>query len=256
MEASNKIKNKLASLSQGMMAAFAASLLLSIYFLLSLPGDLQFKGGLQHLDLVSPILLKLNLSLGLTALLACVALYAEMKKTKVAIVYKEKATEQVSEEKNRSDSTLTFSLESNAISSTEPTVLISDALTALGKKLNAVSGACYISREEKEGKFVELISGYALPARESDTLKYSLGEGIVGQSAKSGIALYIDEIPEGYFPVVSGLGQSAPKSIFILPLINNKEVKGILELATFQPIRQHERLGAEKFAAEIGARLI
>lgn len=247
--------NNISAFSRGLMIAFAASLLVSVYLLFTLPSDLRFKGNLQYLDLVTPILVKLYIALGVTVALACFALYAEMKNTKVVIVLKEKSAAQSVEEKIQSESNRLDSLDSTSITSKDAITILTSSLNLIGKSLNAVAGACYTTKEEENVKYVELISGYALPLTETDVLRFNFGEGLVGQAAKSGSAIYVDEIPEGYIQAVSGLGQSSPRFILILPLKKNNEVKGVLEVATFKAISPQEKQMAEKFAGEIGARL-
>ena len=256
MEVSHNPINKIRMLNRGLLMAFVASLLLSVYFLFSLPSDLQSKGNLQYLDLVKPILFNLYVSLAITATLACVALYFEITNKQTVIVYREKSLAQSTAEKTQADSgSKLTSLNSKSIRSNDNQTLLSESLNHICNKLDAVAGACYLAKEEEHIKFVELVTGFALPLSESDILRFNFGEGIVGQAAKSGKSIYLDEIPEGYIQVVSGLGQSYPKYLLILPLSKNNEVKGILEIATFRELSGQEKQMAEKFAGEIGERL-
>jgi hypothetical protein len=255
MDSAQQSGGNISKFSRGLMAAFAISLLVSIYLLMALPSDLQFKGNLQYLDLVTPILIKLYVSLGITAILAFVALYAEMKNTKVAIVFKDKTASQAEEEKIQTEASRTDSLDSKSVTGKNDTELLSNSLSAIANKLDGVSGACYISKEVDGMKRVELVSGFALPLAETDVIQYNYGEGLVGQVAKSGTSIYVDEIPEGYFQVVSGLGKAVPKFILVQPIKKNNTVKGVLELATFRALNENERKMAEKFSGEIGERL-
>jgi len=255
MEGSQNSDNKLSRFSRALTLAFAISLLLSIYFLFTLPSDLRIKGNLQYMDLVAPILVRLYLALFATIALACVALYAEMKNIKVAIVYKEKSAAQVAEEKSQSEFISQDALDSKSITAKDTKAILTDSLNALVNRFSAGSGACYITGLESDTKFAELVSGYALPLTESEVLRYNFGEGLIGQVAKTGAPIYLDEIPEGYVPVESGLGKASPRHIFIFPLKKNDEVKGILEIATFKAISQQEKQMAEKFSGEIGERL-
>jgi methyl-accepting chemotaxis protein len=255
MESTQNTGNKISGLSKGFMVAFAISLLVTIYLLFTFPADLRFKGNLPYLDLVIPVLIKLYASIGITLVLAFIMLYAEMKNTKVAIVYKEKSASQIAEEKTTAEATKLDNLDSKTIAAKNPKELLGEALNIISKRLNGVAGACYLTKEEGDSRFAELISGFALPMAETDVIRFNYGEGMVGQVAKSGTSIYIDDIPEGYFQVVSGLGQASPKFIFILPVKKNNEVKGILEVATFQKISDHEKQLIDKFASEIGERL-
>ena len=255
MEGNNINLNPISGFSKALLIAFVASLLLSIYLLIMLPSDLQFKGNVQFMDLVNPVLVQLYSVLGMTAILACIALYAEMKNAKVAIVFKEKTAAQSVLEKGQFESAKVESLNSAAISASDTTTILSESLSLIGKKLEAVAGACYIVKAENEAKFVELVSGFVLPFSDNSVVRFEFGDGIVGQVAKSGVPMYLNEIPEGYIQVVSGLGQASPRFILILPLKKKNEVQGILEIATFKATTDMERRMAEKFAEEIGERL-
>lgn len=247
--------NKFSRVTGALMVAFAISLLFSLYVAFTLPADLRFKGNVQYLDLVTPILVKLYIALGFTVLLAIAVIYAEMKNVKVAIIYKDKSAAQVKEEKMQAESTRLDSLDTKSISASNPDELLTKSLNHLAKHFDGVAGACYICKNENGNRFAELISGFALPLTESDTIRFNYGEGMVGQSAKSGTPVYMDDIPEGYFQGMSGLGQASPRFILILPLKKGVEVWGVLEVATFYAFNPQQKQLAEKFAAEIGERL-
>lgn len=248
--------NGLSRYSKVLVVAFAASLLLSIYLLSGLPADLKFKANVQYMDLINPVLMKLYLALALCAILAAVTIYVEMKNKRTVIVYKEKTESQSAEEKSSAESNRTLdAMNSKAITAKDSKTILSDTLNLIAKELEAVSGACYFPGEAEGQRFVELHSGFALPVSETDVLRFNFGEGIVGQVAKSGSTIYLDEIPEGYFQALSGLGQAIPKFVLVLPLKKGNDIKAVVELATFKAIGQRERQAAEKFANEIGERL-
>lgn len=245
----------ISTLSKGVLAAFTVSMLVSIYLLFTLPSDLQFKGNLQHLDLVIPTLVKLYIVLAIAVGLAILAIVTEMNKTKVAIVYKEKTATQIAEEKAQSELVNLESLDSKSIASGKGSDIVTNTLNALAKRLSGVAGASYLCKEENGVRFAELVTGFALPLSESDVVRFNYGDGMVGQVAKNGSAIYLDDIPDGYFQVVSGLGQASPKFIVLLPIKKNNEVKGVIELATFKSISNQERQIAEKFVGEIGEKM-
>ena len=255
MESELNSNTILTTLSKGVIAAFAISLLLSTYFLFTLPGDLEFKGNIQHIELVTPVLVRLYIVLTITVGLAILAIYSEMKKIKVAIVYKEKTNAQKeADEKSQSESNLE-NLDASKVISTKPTETLANALTSLSNRLEGVAGACYICKEENGTRFAELVSGFALPLSDSDVIRFNFGDGMVGQVAKGGTAIYIDDIPENYFQVSSGLGHALPKYIAVLPLKKGGDVKGVIEIATFKNINNQVRPIIEKFTSEIGGSL-
>lgn len=256
MDGNTNTGSGLSKYTKALVYAFAASLLLSIYLLSGLSSDLKFKANVQYMDLVNPVLIKLYLALGLTAIIAGVTIYIEMRNKRTVIVYKDKTESQSKEERTTTQSSSSIDgLNSKSITAKDSKTILADSLSLLAKELEAGAGACYLSGEEEGQRFVELHSGFALPIAESDTLRFNYGEGIVGQVAKSGAAIYLDEIPEGYFQVLSGLGQASPKFMLVLPVKKGNDVKAVIEVATFKIIGQKEKQAAEKFVNEIGERL-
>ena len=63
---------------------------------------------------------------------------------------------------------------------------------------------------------------------------YTLDDGLIAQALKSSEVLVIDDLPEGYITVGSGLGESTPNFLAIIPLLDdNEKVVSIIELASF-----------------------
>lgn len=63
--------------------------------------------------------------------------------------------------------------------------------------------------------------------------KFIEGEGINGQVVKNKKILIIDNVPENYVTVVSGLGEGTPKYLIFIPIISKDNVIGLIELASF-----------------------
>jgi GAF domain-containing protein len=239
--------------TSGLLIALSISLLLSIYWLISLPGNLATEGNVQNLALVKPVLTKLYISLAVTLVLAFVTIYLEKRNKRTVIVYREKKSEQTAETKTSSASAR--NLTGLTIKAVTGNNLASGALQLLAKEFEAVAGACYRVKTNGDKKFAELESGFALPPMETDTLQYPAGEGLVGQVVKNGATIYLDELPEGYVQAFSGLGQASPRFVLLTPITKSGQVTGVLEIATFKPITPTERQHVQTFANEIGERL-
>ncbi len=68
--------------------------------------------------------------------------------------------------------------------------------------------------------------------------EFAVGDGITGQVVKDKRAMFISDIPDGYIKVISGLGKHKPKYLAIIPLLDEEDVVGVLEIATFKPIEK------------------
>ena len=60
------------------------------------------------------------------------------------------------------------------------------------------------------------------------------GEGLVGQCALEKQKILLTNVPPDYIRISSGLGEAAPQNIIVLPVIFEGQVKGVLELASFE----------------------
>jgi hypothetical protein len=96
-----------------------------------------------------------------------------------------------------------------------------------------ISQALLYLKEEGRGQFT-MQTSYAFILSENDPKYVVSGEGLTGQAIVDGTPFYIKDIPEGYMKVISGLGESLPKSLLIIPSSNEKEVISVFELSSLQ----------------------
>ncbi len=240
---------------------YCFGIILIAYLLISIPQDLKnLTLGLSDnvLEQVNPMFNKLNVSIAVVLGLGMISLVLLLFNDKsassnqqffVAGKTKEKnkasAGQQVEEnnedEENdqimqKIDQILT---EKNDIKSTSNKIL-----SAVCKEFEACQGAIYISCEEDDKRFIELISSFAYPIADSEKIKFEFGEGLVGQAAKEGKIIYIDSVPDGYIKILSGLGSSSPSNLIIVPFISKGSVRGVAEIASFKkfPKKEEETL--------------
>ncbi len=111
----------------------------------------------------------------------------------------------------------------------EPIPLIQNLLNYLADYLNIQVGVFFLVEADR----LKLVSSYAYKQRKRNDNEFKLGEGLVGQAALEKKSLLFSQVPEEHInlSIHSGLGTSLPHDIFVLPLIYEKQVLGILELA-------------------------
>jgi signal transduction histidine kinase/DNA-binding response OmpR family regulator/CHASE3 domain sensor protein len=107
--------------------------------------------------------------------------------------------------------------------------LTANVLQTLKNYLDVPAGAIYNYNEEN--KKLELAASVALP--ESAQKSYALGEGLVGNAAKADEVTIVKNIPASYWAIKSGVGETVPGELMYLPLWYNNELKGIIEIASF-----------------------
>lgn len=114
-------------------------------------------------------------------------------------------------------------------------VKIEKILSLLCSGIEAGQGVIY--KIDNVQASVALIVSYAFVAKENQIAKYEFGEGLIGLSAKENRMMKLDNIPQGYINIFSGLGSSSPSYLYILPFNNgNDEVLGIIEIALFKDL--------------------
>lgn len=114
----------------------------------------------------------------------------------------------------------------------------------LVKYLKANQGAFFLLEEDEgsDGKttVLTLMACYAYERKKYLNKKLSLGEGLAGQAVLEKKFIHLTEIPQDYVKIRSGLGDAAPSSIIVVPVINNEAVIGVFELASFKEFTEYE----------------
>ena len=122
----------------------------------------------------------------------------------------------------------------------------------IGKFLEIVQGVVYL--RAKESNEFQPIAKYAFYSNTTPP-SFLEGETIPGQVAKDKAIVKINEIPETYFSVASGLGNAKPSYITYIPLVDNGVSLAVIEIATFKDIdNQTEQV--LKHASDLLAKLI
>lgn len=125
--------------------------------------------------------------------------------------------------------------------------LCDEIIGNLVKYLGASQGIIFILRKENSEDYLEAIGCYAFNKKKAMEKRVYMGEGIVGQAWQENDLLLVNDIPDEYIHIRSGLGDSSPKNILVAPLIFNEEVVGALELASFKPLEEYQ----VKFVAKL-----
>jgi hypothetical protein len=218
----------------------------SLYSIYSLPNSLQLATGFE------PQFMRVYIIVGGTFLLGALTLLYALRYKKEVVVFRDRALEaSVGQHDTDNAGKSTISLDTiiqtlNQASSEKDAQQL--ALQAICKQLEAGQGALYRIIEEGGKRRIELELGYALSIGESTIIKYEIGEGLIGQAAASGNTLYVDDVPDGYIKIVSGLGSASPRHLLIVPVKKNNQVLGIIELASFTEVSEDQR----KFVEEAG----
>ena len=128
------------------------------------------------------------------------------------------------------------------------------ALAVLADYLGCRVSALYL-RDSQDGSLRRVASHGFSRADEERGRHLRPGEGLVGQAAEQRSAVLIEPLPADYIKVASGLGDSSPSCVLLLPLQAEERVNGVLELAFMQPLGEREREFLESIAGSLGTSL-
>ena len=135
-------------------------------------------------------------------------------------------------------------------------VLGDKIISALIHYTGSNQGALYILNDEDiNHHYLELISLFAWDVKKIEQQRIKPGQGILGQTFLEKETTYLTHLPEEYVRITSGLGGANPKSLLIVPLKVDKDVYGLVELASFNEYQSHEIAFVEKLGETIASTL-
>ncbi|MBL9016448.1 MAG: HAMP domain-containing protein, partial [Myxococcales bacterium] len=106
-------------------------------------------------------------------------------------------------------------------------------LNELAPLVNAHHGAFYMTESDDEGPVLKLFASYAYQERKTVSNTWRFGQGLVGQAALEGKRIVLTKVPSDYISISSALGEAPPHAIVVVPILFEGEVKGVIELASF-----------------------
>ncbi|MES1218113.1 MAG: response regulator, partial [Bacteroidota bacterium] len=108
-------------------------------------------------------------------------------------------------------------------------------LSELAQVVNAQKGMFYILEQDENfrNQKLKLFAAYAFGEEVKTSKEFALGQGLVGQCAIEKERILLTNVPKNYIKIGSGLGKAAPVNLIVLPVLFEKEIKAVIELASF-----------------------
>src|SRR5260370_18447201 len=97
-----------------------------------------------------------------------------------------------------------------------------------------------------------LLSAFADAGAEGDLRRSKIGEGLVGPVASGKRRMLISDLPEKTVPIRSGLFESVPRNVIVLPVLFEDRVKAVIELASLSAFTASHLAFLEQLTPTIG----
>jgi HAMP domain-containing protein/CheY-like chemotaxis protein len=119
--------------------------------------------------------------------------------------------------------------------------------------VGAHHGAFFVAEGVDEGELeLALIATYGYKERKAISNRFKVGEALVGQAALERKAIVVTQAPEDYIKITSGLGEAAPTSLIVFPVLFEETVMAVIELAAFTPFTEIQQTFLEQLSESIG----
>jgi hypothetical protein len=106
-------------------------------------------------------------------------------------------------------------------------------LSELAPLVNAQQGIVYVMDGTTDSAHLRELATYADEAdSETGPRRYAIGQGLVGQAAADRQRVLITDVPDDSIRVASGLMQTRPRNVIVLPVLYEGHVKAVMELAS------------------------
>jgi CHASE3 domain sensor protein len=117
-----------------------------------------------------------------------------------------------------------------------------DVLVYLTKYMNAQQGCLFIVQEDLEDghEYLEMTACYAFNRKKHLTKRLEIGSGIIGQVYLEGTPTVLTDVPKGYTEITSGLGDSTPTCLLVVPMKYNEKVEAVIEIAGFEKFEKYQ----------------
>lgn len=106
--------------------------------------------------------------------------------------------------------------------------LSKNIITFVSKFTSSKIGALYINNAELCG--FQLTATYAFTNRKNDRSFFRYGEGLIGQAALEKEMISFSQLPDDYVNITSGLGETKPRHLIVVPLVYDGETVAVIEL--------------------------
>jgi signal transduction histidine kinase/CheY-like chemotaxis protein len=125
-------------------------------------------------------------------------------------------------------------------------------LSELAPVVSAQHAEFHVLSGGDEFPHLTLLASYAGEGEAAHGRRIGMGEGLVGQCALERRKILLSNPSPQYLRISSGLGSAPPRNILVLPVVFESQVKGVLELASFEGFSDVHQAFLDQLTESIG----
>jgi PAS domain S-box-containing protein len=127
-------------------------------------------------------------------------------------------------------------------------------LSLLIKYTGANQGGIFtVNDQDEKDRYLELAACYAYGKKKFVEKRVDPGQGLLGQCFLEKETNIFTHLPHNFTTITSGLGESTPGFLILVPMKYNDEVLGVIELASFKKLETYKIEFIEKIAENIAS---
>jgi signal transduction histidine kinase/DNA-binding response OmpR family regulator len=123
----------------------------------------------------------------------------------------------------------------------------------LATRVGGAVAVMYLTDEDEPSLHDELklAASYACSGERVARTRLGLGEGLAGEAARTKKTRVLSDLPSGYLPIASALGETSPVSVVAVPLVHDDALKGLVEIGSLHPFEPQQIEWLEHVAESI-----
>ncbi len=124
--------------------------------------------------------------------------------------------------------------------------LSNEVIRFVTRYVGAQQGGLFVCRQDETGSYLELTACYAYDRKKFVERRIDIGVGLVGQTYLEGQTTLLTKLPQGYTYITSGMGETTPGCVVIVPMKYNDQIEAIIEIASLEKLEDYQVSFLEK----------
>ncbi len=128
-------------------------------------------------------------------------------------------------------------------------------VTSMVKYLKANQSGLFLieDNEQDDEIYLSLISSYAYDRKKYTKKRIQKGDGLLGTCILEKKIIKLNNLPDDYMDIESGLGKANPGNLIIVPLLFEDNILGAIEVASFKEFSEEETVFMQKVSEVIAS---